>query len=187
MRGSFSLLLLVLFPLTPLIAQDEPMNSAEPESYILQLTEFRLASASDPKLTPSEIVDRFVSGDEGVTPVSTVRMSALSDIKCMAQFGRQTAVTTGSMTTGRGTTQRATQMIQVGTMVRFTASPRAGKVLVELSYESSQLEGEGTDSSPPDTVTSQFETAALVEFGKPKLIGGTSEGQTSFLILSVNR
>lgn len=198
-KGKIMRFTIILFTISllalPLAAQEQPRGitnatkSAEPtESYVVQLTEFRLKSSLDPKLTASEIVEQFakLKDDETIQPVETIRMSTLGGTESMVQFARQATVTVGTSVSGRGARVRQTQTQRIGTMVRLTATPQSGKVLVKLSYESSRFDGKGTEDSPPDTVTTLMNSSHLVELGKPKLIAGTSEGSTSFLLLTVS-
>jgi type II secretory pathway component GspD/PulD (secretin) len=79
------------------------------------------------------------------------------------------------------------EWVNIGTLVRLTAEPADGKVLLKLSYECSRFEGEGTDESPPDTTTFQIDTTLLLEAGKPTLVGGSSASATSYLMVSVDQ
>lgn len=179
----------------PLIAL-ESTNAAEQAgadretqaTYLVQLTEFQVKSSSDPKMSARDIVARFqrLKDDKTAQPIEVIRLSVLGETETMIQFGRQTEVTSGIVSSGRGSTTRQTDTLQIGTLVRLTVSPRADqKALVTLSYESSRLEGEGEKDLRPDIVTTQIEGAHIIELGKSKLIAGTSAGRTSFLILSV--
>lgn len=104
----------------------------------------------------------------------------------MVQFGRRATVTVGRTSAGPGRpTARHTQQQEVGTQVRVLASQQEGKVLLKLSYNASRLEGEGTEDSPPDTSTVQFDTTLLLEPGTPTLVGGTSSKTGSYLLVSV--
>lgn len=159
------------------------------QSYVVQFTEFRLKSSSDPKLSASEIVKSFeqMRDDGKVELVEVVRLSTLAGYESMVQFGKMASVTVGTTAAlpGRGPT-RQLQRQSVGTLVRVTAEPQEGKVLLKLAYEASRFEGAGQEDSPPDTVTVQFNTTLLIETGKPTLVGGTSADATTFLLVSID-
>jgi hypothetical protein len=166
-----------------------PSASSGGESYLVQLTEFRIGDSSHAGWSTDEIVKRFERRDEGgdVEIVETIRLSAHRGCESMVQVGRRARVTVGVVTApGRGST-RQMESHNIGTLVRLTAEPADGKVLLKLSYECSRFEGEGTDESPPDTTTFQIDTTLLLEAGKPTLVGGSSASPTSYLMVSVEQ
>jgi hypothetical protein len=195
------LLLLAACVLAPevVVGQEEnprEAGAASPKSYVVQLTEFRFANAVDPKLTAAHIVHAFQQADaeKSFELIETVRLTALESHETMVQFGRNTAVTVGvanfsgapNFPGGRNT--RQTQYRQVGTLVRLTAQSQAEKVLLKLSYEVSRLEAQAPDdleADSPDVIVIQFDTALLIEPGKPTLVGGTSAEPSNFLLVSV--
>jgi hypothetical protein len=162
--------------------------AAAPQSYVVQLTEFRLKESSDPSLSAGDIVRSFqqMKDDENLELVETVRLSTLAHHESMVQFGKQATVITGVAFPGAGRAPaRSTQQQTIGTLVRVTVEPRDGKVLLKLSYEVSRFEGELPEDRPPHTVTKQFNTTLLIEAGKPTLVAGTSADATSYLIVSI--
>lgn len=176
-------------------AQDAPKpltaETSRPEvleSYIVQLSEYKINGPTDPSQTAADIVASLMKADAKTKPelIETVRLSTLSGSESMVQFGKQVRVTSGTVSV-RGTTARQMQNVQFGTIVRVTATPRAGKVVVKLSFESSRLDGKGAENSPPDISTTQIESTQLLEIGKPTLIGGTTADTSSFILLTVTR
>lgn len=171
-----------------------PAAAAAVQSYTVQLTEFRLKSTSDPKLSASELVASFeqMKKDGKLDLVETIRLSALEQYESMAQFGRRAAVTVGVTVggangpVGRPTT-RSIQHQMVGTTVRLTATPQQGKILLKLSYETARLEEEAKDAISPDTRMVQFNTTLLIEPGKPTLVGGSSAENSSYLLVSIGK
>ncbi|TVS09394.1 MAG: hypothetical protein EA424_27235 [Planctomycetaceae bacterium] len=177
-------------------AQDDPKPAAAlpnastgGESYLVQLSEFRIKDSSHAGWSTDEIVKRFERREEdgAVEIVETIRLSALSGHESMVQVGRQARITVGVISTpGRGST-RQMESHNIGTLVSLTAEPADGKVLLRLSYSSSRFEGTGTDESPPDIVTFQSDATLLLEAGKPTLVGGSSASETSYLMVSVDQ
>ena len=186
------LALAVIVPFSaPSFAQDGGIRDAAApdaaiQSYVVQLTEFRLKASVDPTLKAKEIVQAFdkLKSDGKIDLIETVRLSALENHESMAQFGKTATVTTSISQTQRGRV-RSTQQREVGTMVELTAIPRNGKILLKLHYEASRFDGAGTEDSPPDTLTTRFNTTLLVEPGTPTLVGGTTAGATSLLFVSI--
>ena len=166
-----------------------PSASTGGETYLVQLTEFRIKDSAHAGWSTDEIVKRFERREEDgdVEIVESIRLSALSGLESMVQVGRRARVTVGVVSApGRGPT-RQTEWESIGTLVRLTAQPADDKVLLKLSYECSRFEGEGTDESPPDTTTFQIDTTLLLEAGKPTLVGGSSASPTSYLMVSVEQ
>ena len=174
-------------------AQEDSQRDASPatsdpavQSYVVQLTEFRLKSSSNPALTASDIVASFeqMSGDGMVDVVEIVRLSALAGFETVAQFGKMATVTVGVAQPfgGRGS---ARQIQNVGTVVRITAFSQEEKVLLKLTYEATRLRDSPQEDIPPDAVTVSVNTTLLIEPGKPTLVAGTSADATTFLLVSI--
>jgi hypothetical protein len=157
------------------------------QSYVVQLTEFRLKSSSDPAMTANEVVKSFeeMSADGGVDVVEIVRLSALAGHESTVQFGKMTNAPVAVTYGGGFGSARQFQRQSVGTLVRVTAVPQEGKVLLKLSYEASRLATAGPEDRPPDNSTVQFNTTLLIEPGKPTLVAGTSAETTTFLVVSI--
>lgn len=157
-------------------------------AYVVQLTEFRMAKAADVNLSAGEIVkslDELKENGE-IEIIETIRLSALPRFESMMQIGKTASITVG-VTNAPGRIQaRQTQQQMVGTMVRLTAEPADGKILLKLAYEASRFEGEHSDETPPDIKTIQLNTTLLLEHSKTTLVGGTSAEATTFLAVSVN-
>lgn len=173
---------------------------ADHRSYVVQLTEFRLKSASDTKMTADDIVAKFTEGGDDVEVVQTVRLSTLTGFESFAQFGTVKSITTswssGSDRRGGGgppsAPVRSTTDYPVGTIARVKLSPVGDSVAMQLKYEKSYVEGdEGKEFDPatyvqPDRKSSQYETTLLLEPGKPAFVGGTSGDDSTYLVVSVS-
>ncbi len=175
------------------LGQDSKPATASPEvqpesfeSYMIQLTEYRIEGAGDPSQTTDQIVKRLTarSGQANSDLVETVRLSVLSGGKSMVQFGKRVTLTVGTVSS-RGSTSRQTQQMEIGTLLRVTATPQSGQVLLDLSYESSRLDDNETEDSAPNILTTQIETRQLVELGEPTLISGTHADNSTYTILTV--
>jgi len=166
------------------VSQDESQ-----QTYVVQLAEFRMKSSSDSTMSDTEIVEHFLkSKNDGlVQQIETIRMSTLSGTESMVHFIKGVTVTVGRTSNGRTPPSRVTQDRSIGTMLKLRASPQNEKVLMTLSYESSRLNGEGTEDSPPEAFTTRVESTHLFEIGKPKLIAGTNAGETTFVLVTVGR
>jgi len=195
MRSTILLAMMCLFVPRHGFTQEQPQTTTAatpkadaPESYIVQLTEFRFKSSVNLKLSARDIVAQFEkpTTDGLIQPIETIRMSIQSGAENMVQFGRQVTVTTGTMTNA-GKSTRINKDRTIGTILRVNAIPQDQKVQLTFTYESSRLDGDKTDDSPPDTLTTTISSMQLFELGKPTLVGGTSAGDTTYVILTIGR
>ncbi len=166
-----------------------PRPKAGSESYLIQLTEFRVNDSAHARWSTDEILKRFErrEGDETLEIVETIRVSALSGHESMVKVGRQARVAVGAITTPARAPTRQMESHSVGTIVSLIAEPADGMVLLKLNYSSSRFDEKGTDESPPDMVTVQYDATLLIDVGRTTLVGGSSAAPTSYLILSVDR
>lgn len=175
-------------------AQEDNPGAASPpptpatRSYVVQFTEFRLQDSADPKLAAREIVQSFdaLQAEGKLQVTETVRLSALEGCECMAQFGKQAAITVGVTRGQPAGYARQVQYQQVGTMVRVTAKAQQDRVALQLSYEASHLGESDADDRPPETSTIQYNTTLLLQPGAPALVGGSSAGPSSFLLVTLS-
>ena len=170
----------------PDTADDANSSSSKQASFIVQLTEYRLRQPVDPPRSVSDILAILArpGGNEEYQPIETIRLSALSGTESTVQFGRRVNVTVGT-TTNRGGTVKNVQAVDVGTLVRVTPALQAGKVALKLEFESSRIEGDATQDSPPDISTTQIKTTQLLELGKPSLVGSTTSTANSVILITV--
>lgn len=193
MRYTFVALTAFVFLSAASLAQGEGTRDTAdkaPEStlrsYVVQLTEFRWKGSADLALSPRELVRAVdqLRKDGKLDVIETVRLSALENHESMAQFGKSVAIVTGVADTGQGRV-RNVGFHQVGTMVKLTAVPKDGKVVLELQYEASRLNGEGAADLPSSTLTTQFKTTLMIEPGTPTLVGSTTAQPSSLLVVSI--
>lgn len=176
----------------PVVVHAQDAKPAE-RRFVVQITEFRLPEAADPKLSSDELLKLYEKqrADGKAEVVEVLRLSALDGEEAMAQFGRRVAVTVGSVTAparqpnAAPAVTRQVQHMMIGTMARVTVSSRDGQTTVDLVYESSRLESKGNDDVTPDTTSVQFKTRIAVTPGKPMLLGGTSAAGTACLMVLV--
>ena len=69
--------------------------------------------------------------------------------------------------------------------MRLSAWPHGEKVLLELSYESARLAGEGGQGNGMDIRRIDCETTMLVRPGRPAVVAGTSEDGGGYLVVTV--
>ena len=162
-------------------------SAAKPTTYVVQITEFRLNKTLDPSLTAAQILELVSSKDDnaGYEPIETIRLSTLSGTESMVQFGRLVNVTVGKNMTRGGETQRTLQAFDVGTIVRVTATPENGSVSMKLTYETSRLDGNSDEDTPPELTKTQISTTQLLELGKPRLVGSSTSVPTSVVVITV--
>lgn len=152
--------------------------------FMVTLSEYQLEDSVPASASEADILGLIQKSN--VLPTETIRLSVVSDVEGMVQFGKRVTVTVGK-TVNRDVTTRQAQNVQVGTLLKLTLSMANELVLAKLAFESSRLQGEGTDDSPPDMVTATISTTQILEFEKPRLMGSTSSGQTSFVFVTVTK
>jgi hypothetical protein len=173
-------------------AQDASTSSdgaGKPSTYVVQLTEFRLNQTLDPSLSAAQILELVSKKDNnaGYEAIETIRLSTLSGMESMVQFGRRVNVTVGKTVTRGGETARNVQALDVGTIVRVTATPENGSVFLKLTYETSKLDGNGDEDTPPELTKTQISTTQLLELGQPRLVGSSTSTPTSVVVVKVTK
>jgi hypothetical protein len=179
-------------------------------TYVIKLTEFRFKTPIPQELSSQDILQQFaeLKDSDQLELIDTIRMSVLGGHESMVMFGRRTAVTTGVTGFSRGpeirrgvpleggpggrtespnamTRVRATQDRELGTLLRVTARTEGDKVLVNLQYEASRIEGEIPEDTAPDTTTVRVSSTMFVERGKPMLLTGSNAKMNSYLVLFI--
>jgi hypothetical protein len=163
-------------------------QTGKQSTYVVQLTEFRLKQTLDPSLSAAQILELVSTKDKnaGYEPIETIRLSTLSGTETVVQFGRRVNVTVGKTVTRGGETARSVQAFDVGAIVRVTATPENGSVSLKLTYETSRLDGNGDEDTPPELTKTQISTTQLLELGQPRLVGSSTSAPTSVVVVTVN-
>jgi len=151
---------------------------------LVTLSEFQLPDAATPSLTADEITSQIAA--KKLLPIETIRVAIVDGIEGMAQFGKQVAVTTGT-TGNRDSKTRQTRDVPIGTIIRVTSKSNGSEIVLSIQYESSRLNGNGTDDSAPDILTNRITTTQAISLSKPTLLGGTSKDQSSYAILTLTK
>ena len=175
-------------------AQEEAAREDMPlTGYLIELTEFRLSGGSGPGVSASELIKRFeqLRGDGKLELVEVVRLSALAGHQSTAQFGKRVGIPTSVMSDPRRGRIQQVQMHEIGTLVRVTAASRGDRIVLELTYEASRLEKvpQANDEDEPipshNIATIQIATTLALKSGEQQLVGGTSNGSTSLLAVTI--
>ena len=168
--------------------EDTPTAAHHPRAFSVRVTEFEFKSPAGDQVNNAEILKHLADPEnrQKVVEIQTLRLSAIDGQDATAKFGRRVTVTTGKTTSDRGVT-RHTQFLDIGTMIQLSGIVKENTCSIAISYEASRLDGEGTDDSPPDVVNSRLTGTYVADLGKPILLGGTNEGMTTFLVLTVER
>ncbi|MFN3194068.1 MAG: hypothetical protein ACE361_26405 [Aureliella sp.] len=161
-------------------AQEEPPGN----SYSVTLSEYRLKELDSTKISESSIVQLIATSK--AKPIETISLTTFAGSESVVQFGRTVSVTVGFSQRGAAS-QRVTQDRQIGSLLQITVNPNDEWAAVELSYEASRHEGEGTDDSPPELTNTRIQTSQMLKWNQPTLIGGTSAGETSYVFLTVTK
>lgn len=173
----------------PLDAQrTDAQDPVPPTSYVVTLSEYRIAEGVSSERSASEIVDWIASrsDEQDFTPLATIRLTIISDAESMVQFGRRVVVTTGTVTNSRAGTMRQSGTLEIGTMIRVKANPVGDKIALRITFESSRLDGEHDGDSPPDVSHTNLDTTLLLEADKPTLLGGITDEAASLFFVTIS-
>lgn len=177
----------------PAIAVQAPTDQqplASP-SYLIELVEFRFNEAPSASLTAEDILGRLrqPAAGNGVEVIQTFHLLAVAGQESMAKVEVQTAVTSGvAYPQGRGGPAppiRHLQQMKLGTTLTAKVQPVESKILVEVRYSASRIEGERPEDGPPDIVAFTLQSQLLIAPGQQTLLGGASGTSSSYAVLSV--
>ena len=173
-------------------AQDSTTTGSAADSqasFVVQLSEYQLEQPVDSSLSADAILEMLTAQRDGekCRPIETIRLSTVSGVESLAQFGRRVNVTVGKATTARGETVRNMEAVDVGSLVRVTAILQDGKVAITLNYESSRVIGDIDQDVPPNINKTQVSTILSLEPGKPALVSSSSTTSSSILVVTVTR
>lgn len=158
-------------------------QAEQPARYLITVSEYRLKEAVASQITAEMIADAINAKKAEL--VESVMLSAIAESESMVQFGRIVSVTVGRVVQGQ-VNVRNVKSSEIGTILRVTVSPKGNKVAAQLSFESSRLVGEGTEDSPPDTVSTTITTTQLFDLAKPTLVSASTSGEGSFIFFTVS-
>lgn len=166
------------------------------DSYVVRLVEIRTSGTLEEPLTAENFTSSLekLKQDGKVALLESIRVSAIANQEAMAQFGKSAAITVGTNFPGGGPggpgggrgPMRVTQERNMGTIVKVTVSPQAGKLLVKLVYEASRFEDEKPEDRPPAHTTTHFASTLVVGPGKTILVGGQDSEKSSTVFLTVD-
>ena len=155
-----------------------------PVRFMVTLSEYQLGDGVPEIASEADIL--ALIRKKTVQPAETVRLSVIKDVEGMVQFGNLATVTVGK-TVNRDVTTRQTQNVQVGTLLKLTMSLENEVVVANIAFEASRFQGDATDDSPPIIASTTIKTTQLLELGKPRLIGSSSSGKTSYVFVTATQ
>ena len=159
-------------------------QSKLPDQYLITLAEYRLKGVDVSEMTADNIVAAIRAAQ--TAPVETIILSAIDGAESQVKFGRVVSVTTGRVTNRDGN-RRQIERTDIGTVLNVTPQTAGQQVGLVLEFSSTSLSGKGTEDSPPDTVATSLNVTRMFDIGKPTLIGATTAGETSYILLTVSR
>jgi hypothetical protein len=160
-----------------------PNSTRAQAQYLATVAEYRLDQPFSITASEKEVLDYI--RDQKMEPVETVRRTVMSDAYSHVQFGKRVTVTTGKIV-NRDVVSRQTETMEIGTILDIRIERHERGATANLEYTSSQLEGDGTEDSPPDITTTTVQTTQVFELGKPRLVGARSGSETSFVIATIS-
>lgn len=181
---AFALLSFVL--IQPSVAQDETPAIKSRQSFQIKVCEFRY-KLTGANVTTEQILKSY-RNNASIERIQTVRVLITEGSNTNVQFGRQQAVTVGRTNAGRGMpATRQTQQMEVGTLLSASGAVEGEICHLAMRYTSSRFEGEETEDSPPNIVTTTVEGDYNLQFGKPILVAGSTEGGSTMIVVEAKR
>lgn len=156
--------------------------STEPVQYSISVAEYRFEDAFDSDSSEAEILKLI--RDRRISPAETIRLTTLTGVKSMVQFGRRVAVVTGTAT-GRGGVVRQTKNFELGTLIQIELNPHPKGVIGSINYATSRLGADRGEDMPADVVTKSTDATQIYEIGKPRLLFGSTAGEPFVVMVSV--
>lgn len=158
------------------------------ESYLVHVTEFRLKAPADLKIAPDNIAESFdrMLEEGAVELTEIVSLSAMEGLPGYVKIERFTSVVTGMTDTAQGRFPIRSSAT-TGTTIGITAMHKDDDILMELDYESSRFNGQGTEESAPELIKVQIQTTLKLKDGKAVLVGGTTSEPGSLLLVRIAR
>jgi hypothetical protein len=185
MKTSILLLVLAITTNSSLFADEARPVSTDASplvSYIVTASEYKIESGVTATSTEAEIIASIEKAQ--LKPTQTIRVTAISAHACTAQFTKSVTVTTGKVT-NRDATSRIAKQIDIGATIELKIEPGEDSSIAMVRFQTSRLQGEGTDDSPPDVVSTDVETTQVFEQGKPRLIASTDTNETSYIFVTI--
>lgn len=194
MRCCLSILCCLALFCYPLNAQEAPAaksvsdavrTGGPPVIYQVDVIEFALKDKADADLESAKLLDLLKAKSDKIQRIESTRMTAISGSKCGASFGRSASVTMGVTKSAIGST-RNTAQVQVGTMVQLTPTNNAdGTATVVLSYEAARLKDAEQEDATPDLVKVTVSAELMLKLGKPTLVAGSTNAESSYLAITI--
>lgn len=172
-------------PQTP--EDDQPR--AKP-SYLIELVEFRFSEPPVAALSAEDLLQRLNPTAEegsGLEVVQAFHLTAVAGQESRVQVQQLTAVTKGvsqspiPSRTGQGQAPpiRSLQQVELGTSLTVKVQPVGEKLLVEVRYAASRIQGERPEDGPPDIVSFTIQSQLSVVSGQQLLLGGANGDSSS--------
>lgn len=167
----------------------QPQPQPELRSYVLHLTEFRAETPLDPGVTAEQIVGAFqhLQAEGRLEAIRTVSLSILEGHDGRAQFGDQVPVVGGVSRSGAGTQVSSVSWQEFGVIVEAKVSREPAGTVLSLKYEASRYKGKDDDGVSLGSARTQLETALLIEPNTVRLVGGISEDDSHYLLVTLEQ
>lgn len=160
-------------------------KKTSPEQYLVTVAQYSLKGLDPSDLTSDGIAAAIKA--QKASPVETVMLSAMAGEESRVSFGRTASVNVGKVTSRSGNVTRRTERRDLGTIVEVQLMPDEAKVKGKISLESTRLVGKGTDDTPPENVAISIDTVQIFELGQPTLVAVSTEGESTYVLLTIVR
>lgn len=182
-----------LFALMSFVHAAEHADAGSPAptkttQYLIGLSEYELEQAVPMGLSETEIVSMIC--DSKITPVRTVRMTAVEGVESIVNFGRRVTVAAGEVVDGRNisvrTVSHRTENLDIGTILNVRIVPHDDGAMANISYSTTHLDSRVKNGSQPDVLTGTVETTQIYTLGKERVLSVTSSDTFTCILVSVS-
>lgn len=163
----------------------QPQAEGSPRSYVVTFSEFRLSEFADPALSSRDIADAFnrLRAEGTLDLVQSVRVAGVAGERSELMFSTSVPMTQEITIGENGASTRSVSWRDIGTIVRLDGSAQpGGMMLMKLQYETSAIQGDSDEPMGASQPRARFQTAVLLEPGRPVFVGGTSEEESCYLM-----
>lgn len=172
----------------PVIGNDsQAPNPSESDlgRFMVTVTEYQIARSIPDDATESDILK--VIRDEKLVPIETIRLSVSDSIEGSVKIGRVVSVIAGKATTPAGVQFQYTD-VQVGSSLSILLNGDDKRVIAKIQFEASRLQDEGNAENERPVISSTvIKTTQSIGLGTPCVLGVSTTGRTSYVIMLVNK
>lgn len=160
-------------------------------SYVVEVTEFQIKSAADPKLTSDRILDAFNERKRGkeseIEMLDTTRINVIDGESAKVSVTNESPIVIKANKEGGKSGKPPVAFREIGTTLEVTATPHEDKIRLKLRYRSSRQPAKKARDRSDSHDVYEVDSTILLEPGVPVFLGGSSREPGNHLVVSIER